>query len=157
MASDGAPTQPAEQPEQGEVGPIEQTLRLVTLVHLLLSSASLAVGSDVQYVIAGVFFVAFVVGMVVAAAAFVIAAGRSRDEDVTVVGAFFLGDRAVPTARKRAFWALVGVQTVVGFTVASLEPFTAVAFSLLVPLLGVGLAGLYGSRHGRFAKRVASQ
>ena len=33
---------------------------------------------------------------------------------------------------------------------ASIRPFTAVAFGILAPMLGLGLMGLWGARHGRF-------
>jgi hypothetical protein len=42
------------------------------------------------------------------------------------------------------------VQVVVAVAVASVRPFTALAFSVLVPMLGLGLMALWAARHGRF-------
>jgi hypothetical protein len=39
---------------------------------------------------------------------------------------------------------------VVAVTAAALRPFTALAFSVLVPMLGLGLMALWAARHGRF-------
>jgi hypothetical protein len=48
------------------------------------------------------------------------------------------------------------VQTVVGVGVAAARPFTALAFSVLVPMFGLGMMALWGARHGTFTPRDAS-
>jgi len=47
----------------------------------------------------------------------------------------------------------LSIQVVVGFTAASFRPFTTVASAVLVPVFGLGLAGLWGARHGSFGPR----
>jgi hypothetical protein len=39
-------------------------------------------------------------------------------------------------------------------TAAAARPFTALAFSVLVPMLGVGLLALWAARHGRFPAKL---
>ncbi len=136
---------------------LERIQLAVTVVHVVLSGLVLGVGESLRYGIAAVFLAAFCAGLVACAVAFVVAASRSRDEEVTVVGAFFLGDGAVPTAVRRRMWSLVAVQVVVGLGVAIASPDTEAIFATLTPLLGIGVAGLLGARHGRFAKRSATQ
>jgi hypothetical protein len=48
-------------------------------------------------------------------------------------------------------WA---VQLVVSLVVASIRPFTAVAFAILVPMFGIGMMGLWSARHGSFPPRL---
>jgi hypothetical protein len=42
---------------------------------------------------------------------------------------------------------------VAGLAGAIARPFTTLAFGILTPMLGLGLNGLWGSRHGRFGPR----
>jgi hypothetical protein len=87
--------------------------------------------------------------------AYVRALGRSRDEAVTVAGLFFLGGDVAPPGHTRLLRAIAGVQGAVAVLAASLRPFTALAFSVLAPMLGLGLMALWAARHGTFpAKSV---
>ena len=45
-------------------------------------------------------------------------------------------------------------QAAIAATAAALRPFTSVAFAVLAPMWGLGLAGQWGARHGHFAPRV---
>jgi hypothetical protein len=56
---------------------------------------------------------------------------------------------------RRHLTAALAVQVAAALTVASLRPFTSAAFAILVPMYGLGLAGLWGARHGRFGPRSA--
>ena len=82
--------------------------------------------------------------------AYVLAIGRSRYEAVTMGGLFFLGDDVAPADVTRLLRGALGVQVVVAVAVASVRPITALAFSVLVPMLGLGLMALWAARHGRF-------
>jgi len=82
--------------------------------------------------------------------AYVLAIGRSRYETITMGGLFFLGDDVAPPDVTRLLRGALVVQVVVAVTVAALRPFTALAFSVLVPMLGLGLMALWAARHGRF-------
>jgi hypothetical protein len=45
------------------------------------------------------------------------------------------------------------VQVVFGLIAASIRIYTPVAFGLLVPMYGLGLAGLWGATYGTFPER----
>ena len=82
--------------------------------------------------------------------AYAAAIGRSRYQTITMGGLFFLGDDVAPLDVTRLLRGALGVQVVVAVTAAALRPFTALAFSVLVPMLGLGLMALWAARHGRF-------
>lgn len=129
----------------------------VTAIHVVLTAVSLIGSGTVRGIVAIVFVIMFFLGSVVFVAAFVMAANRSRTEDVSVAGVFFLSDGAVATTDRRLFLGCVGVQTVVSLAAATAALFTAVAFSLLVPLLGLGLAALFGARTAVFPPKPPDQ
>jgi hypothetical protein len=84
--------------------------------------------------------------------ALVVAAGRSREREMTVAGLFLLQGSAPRDVRRRLLGALAA-EVVVGLSVAIARPFTSLAFGLLVPVYGLALAGLWGARHGTFPPR----
>jgi hypothetical protein len=96
----------------------------------------------------------FVVGMVAFLVAYARAIGRSRTEQVEILGVYFLGGGAAPPPVRRALLSDFAVQVVVAVVTASIRPYTAVAFGVLVPMLGLGLAGLWGATHGAFGARA---
>lgn len=82
--------------------------------------------------------------------AYAVAIGRSRYETVTMGGLFFLSEGVAPPDVTRLLRGVLVVQVVVAVVAASVRPFTALAFSVLVPMLALGLMALWGARHGRF-------
>jgi len=96
--------------------------------------------------------VLFVAGFIAFVWAYAVAVGRSREEVISVAGVWFLSG-SVPSGVRRQCFAALAVQVVVVVTAASLQPFTAVAFGVLAPLYGLGLAGLWAARHGTFPPR----
>jgi hypothetical protein len=82
--------------------------------------------------------------------AYALAIGRSRYETIAMGGLFFLGEGVAPPDVTRLLRGALGVQVVVAVTAAAVRPFTALAFSVLVPMLGLGLMTLWAARHGRF-------
>ncbi|CAN5183122.1 hypothetical protein BH18ACT4_BH18ACT4_10820 [soil metagenome] len=100
--------------------------------------------------------VLFAVGCAVFLWAYALAVGRSRSDSIGIGGLYFLaGDTAPRPVRTRLMIALA-VQVVVAVAAASLRPFTPIAFGILVPMFGLGLAGLWGARHGEFPSNVAT-
>lgn len=77
---------------------------------------------------------------------------RSRDEQVTMPGLFFLSGTAPGVVRFRLRLAL-GVQVLLAVAAASIRPYTAVAFAVLAPVLGLGAMAAWGARHGSFPPR----
>ena len=97
--------------------------------------------------------VAFGAGCIVYLLAYATAVARSRTDAIGLGALFFLAEGAAPLAVRRSFWLWTPVQVVVGVGAAAVRPFTAVAFGVLVPIVGLSLMGLWGARHGRFPAR----
>jgi hypothetical protein len=89
--------------------------------------------------------------------AYALAIGRSRYETITMSGLFFLGEGVAPPDVTRLLRGAFGVQVVVAVTAAAVRPFTALAFSVLVPMLGLGLMALWAARHGRFPAKPSER
>ena len=81
------------------------------------------------------------------------AADRSRDEELSVAGLWFLAGGSAPRAVQRDLLLPLGLQVVVGVATAAVRPFTPLAFGILVPLYGLGLAGVWGAAFGTFGPR----
>ena len=73
---------------------------------------------------------------------------RSSQGDDIVVGNLFLFEGQVPKDVRRHLFGSVGVCLVITAVTASANP-----FGVLVPMLPVGLIGLWGARHGTFGPR----
>jgi hypothetical protein len=84
--------------------------------------------------------------------AIAVAAQRSRTAEMGIGGLFFLAGSAPSDVRRHLLGSL-GVQTAVALLTASLRLFTPLAGGILVPMLGLGLCGLWGARHGSFPAR----
>jgi hypothetical protein len=97
--------------------------------------------------------VLFAVGSAAFLWAYAVAVSRSQYEVVTMGGVFFPGSDVIPARAVRTLRLALAVQVVVAVAVAAARPFTAAAFAVLVPMLGLGLMALYGARFGRFATK----
>jgi hypothetical protein len=108
----------------------------------------------VPYAVLGI--LAFLGGCAAFLWSFAIALGRSRSEELSVAGLYFLTGSAPKAVQRRLLGALV-VQSVIVVAAAFAQPFTAVAFGVLAPMLGLGLIGLWGARYGTFPERDDSR
>lgn len=86
--------------------------------------------------------------------AFLIAVARST-EDAIGIGGLYFGAGSAPKDVQRHLMASLAIQVAVAFTTASIRIFTSLAFGILVPVWGLGLAGMWCARHGEFAPRDA--
>lgn len=84
--------------------------------------------------------------------AYAVGLERSRSEELAVTGIYFLAGSSPKPVRLSLLGALF-VQLAVALLAASLRPFTSVAFGILVPMYGLGIAGLWGARHGTYPPR----
>ncbi len=90
----------------------------------------------------------FAASIVVWIWAFGVAVVRSsRGDDIAVGNLFLFEGQTPPGVRKQLFWS-VGVCLAITAITASANP-----FGVLVPMLPVGLIGLWGAKHGRFKIR----
>ncbi len=130
-----------------------QRVSLVATVVLAVSAvAAVAVPDTLALPYAVLSLAYFVAGFVTFVWSYAVAVGRSRAEVLSVAGIYFLAGSAPGEVKRRLLGALGG-QTVVVVAAAAIRPFTAVAFGVLAPLLGLGLTGLWGARHGTFPAR----
>lgn len=108
----------------------------------------------------GVSIGCFAVGVVVFLWGYWTAVQRSRQDNIAVASLYFLVDNCAPKNVFRIMNSLLAVQVVVGVTTASIrsstdgEPGSTLAFGILVPMLGLGLNGLWGSYYGAFRPRL---
>lgn len=77
---------------------------------------------------------------------------RSRYELIGVGGLYFLAGCA-PRSVRLSMMAALAVELVVALAAASVRPFTASAFGILVPVYALGLSGAWGARYGIFPPR----
>jgi hypothetical protein len=107
---------------------------------------------DVVVITVVVSLVLFAIGTAVFFVAYVKAIGRSRYEAIGMGGLFFLAGTAPRKVQAVLLGSLV-VEVVVGLVAATVRIYTPVAFALLVPMYGLGLAGLWGATYGTFPPR----
>lgn len=117
--------------------------------------AAVAVGSaDAVFVTTSLLL--FLAGCVLFALDLVIAAGRSRDVAMGIGGLFFLAGSAPSVVQRHLLGSLVTQVVValvaagVGFARIDDRQLNALAFGVLVPILGVAACGLWAVRWGMF-------
>src|SRR5207342_3241548 len=121
------------------------------IANLLFALTALPVAAGVdslEPVAIGTALVLFAASLVVWVWAFAIAVARSSRGDDIVVGNLFLFEGQVPKGVRWHLFSSVGVCLVITAVTASADP-----FGVLVPMLPVGLIGLWGARHGVFRAR----
>ena len=84
--------------------------------------------------------------------AFLIAVQRSRTDAIGIGGLYF-GAGSAPKGVQRQLMGSLAVQVLVALVTASIRVFTSLAFGILVPVWGLGLAGLWCARYGEFSPR----
>jgi nitrogen fixation-related uncharacterized protein len=144
-------------PDEGAGEGLVRADAWATLVFAVVSVAAAIAPDPLEYVAVPVDVVLFVAGCSAFLWAYAVAIGRSRYDDLTMAGVFFLSDRVAPARVTRALRLLLAAQVVVGLATAAARPFTAVAFGVLVPMLGLGLMALWGARHGSFPAKPAPE
>lgn len=127
-----------------------------TALFGLVAVTAAATGSKaLEITSAAISVVLFAAGCVVFLVAYARAVGRSRTEEVAVAGVYFMMGGSAPRHVRRQLLASLAAQTVVALVTAAVR--WPLAFGILVPTLGLGLAGLWTSTHGAFPdKRVRS-
>ncbi len=125
-----------------------------TAVFVAFAVAGLVWGETIAVLVAVVDLTLFAAGTVAFLWAYAVAVGRSRTDLMGIGGLFFLADSA-PRRVQMAFMIPLALQVVVAIATASARLYTALAFGALVPMYGLGLAGLWGAKYGEFPPRVA--
>jgi hypothetical protein len=122
-----------------------------TAVFVIVSALAVADG-PLRPFVALFDLVLFVLGCLVFVRTLLMAAERSRTEELSVAGIWFLNKSAPPDIQR---WLLgsLAVETVAAFVTAGMRPYTSLAFGVLVPMFGLGLCGLWAVRSGSFPPR----
>jgi hypothetical protein len=103
----------------------------------------------------------FTVGVVAFLWGYWTAVQRSREDNISVAALYFLIDGCAPQAVARRMNLLLMVQVIGGLATALARPSTGadrgstLAFGILVPMMGLGLNGLWGAYYGSFSPRNA--
>jgi len=98
----------------------------------------------------------FAIGCLVFLWAFAIAVERSRTDAIGIGGLFFLAGSAPRRVQVNLMGALA-VQVLVAISTASARIFTTLAFGSLAPVMGLAMAGLWGSKFGTFGVRSPAE
>ena len=103
----------------------------------------------------------FAVGVFTFIWSYALAVERSRTDEVGVANMYLLTGTTAPKPVKRVMSGLLLGQTVicigaaaVGFAQLKGAETNPLAFGILVPMFGMGLNGLWASRHGAFGPRI---
>jgi len=126
--------------------------RVGTVVFVLTAVAAAIHPDGLDVVSMAVAIVLGVAGCAAFARAFVLMAARSRYEELSVAGVYFLLGSAPRAVQVRLLGDLAA-QVVVGLATASARPYSPLAFGVLVPVFGLGMCGLWGTTAGRFPPR----
>jgi hypothetical protein len=101
----------------------------------------------------------FSVGIVAFLWGYWTAVQRSRTDNISVAALYFLVDKCAPRSVARLMNGALGIQVVVAVATAISRTSTdgragsTLAFGVLVPMMGLGLNGLWGATYGTFAPR----
>lgn len=129
-------------------------LTLFGTAALLVTSLSAAAFPDAFGVLhAGLSCVLFAVGTGGLLWGYALGVARSRTDDVSLGGLFFLSAPAAPVRVRRRFRTALTIETVVVVVAAAIRPFGVVAFGVLAPMFALGLMGVWGGRHAVFPPR----
>ena len=116
-------------------------------------AAVVASGGPVRGIAFAVAVALFLAGVVAFVAAYARAVQRSREVVIGIAELFFLaGGVATPDVRLSLLGALF-LQVAVGLGTAIARPYSTLAAGTLAPVYGLGLCGLWASRHGAFPPR----
>ena len=96
----------------------------------------------------------FLAGCAVFVWAFVVAVGRSRTDEISVVNLFLLSGNVPATVRTQLLGSLI-VEIVVAIGTAAARPYTIAATAILAPVYGLAVCGLWAARHAAFPPRTA--
>jgi hypothetical protein len=145
----------AELHDLGEGDGLVRANAWATAVFALVAALAAAFPDPLSPVFVPVSLVLFAAGCVAFVWGYARAIGRSRFEAVDLGGLFFLGGDVAPPRVRRALYALLAAQVVVAVAAAAVRPFTALAFGVLAPTLGLGVMALWAARHGTFPPKPA--
>lgn len=133
---------------------------IFTVLFLVTASLAVAYFEQPWKTIAVVVCLAsFSIGVVAFLWGYWSAVQRSREDNISVAAMYFLIDKCAPSSVARRMNGLLTIQVVAALVTAGLRSSTdgkrgsTLAFGILVPMLGLGLNGLWAAFYGQFAPR----
>jgi hypothetical protein len=106
----------------------------------------------------------FAVGVAAFIWSFWTAVQRSRADDISITQLYLLAGAPTPAPVRKAMVAALGVQVVTATATALARPNgpdgtpgSSLAVGFLVPMLGLGMNGLWAALHGTFGERQLAQ
>lgn len=151
-----------------ETAPGARVIR-VDLIGTALFLAALAVAIPLrahrfaQFLIGGVSMMLFAVGVATTLWAYTRALDRSRVEEVGVANLYLLTGETAPKHIKRTMSSALTIQIVaaiagawIGVVGLDKGDLNALAFGVLVPMFGIGMNGIWASRHGSYGPRLGN-
>jgi len=137
---------------------------IFTVLFLVTASLAVAFFEQPWKTIAVVVCLAsFSVGVVAFLWGYWSAVQRSREDNISVAAMYFLIDKCAPKSVARQMNGLLTMQVLVALVTAGMRSSTdgkrgsTLAFGILVPMLGLGLNGLWAAFHGRFEPRSGAK
>ena len=142
------------------MSPIVRFNCVATAVFCIVAVVAAVSFDDLSRVLVVVVSLAlFAVGVASFLVGYFAAVQRSREEEISVTQLFFMVGSVAGRQVKRLMNGCLVVQSTVGLGTALARPSTdgkagsVLAFGVLVPMLGLGLNGLWVSRYGTFGPR----
>ena len=136
----------------------------LTAIFVIVSVLAVAIfNSPLRRLVAIVDLLLFAIGVATFIWGYFSAVQRSRSDEISVAGLFLLIDGVATKSVMRLMNSALAIQVVVGLGGAIIRRSTdgvsgsTLAFGVLVPLLGLGLNGLWASKYGTFGKRNFGQ
>ena len=123
---------------------------------VVFTPATRAAGVGVDLVLFSIGVAAFIWG-------YFSAVQRSRVDEISVASLYFLSGQVADKQIQKTMNSCLIAQLVIGLAGAIARSSTdgkagsTLAFGVLVPLLGLGLNGLWASKYGTFGKRIFGQ
>ena len=125
-----------------------------TAVFVVTAVAAAAFADGPLETVAFVVAVAmFLAGCLAFVLAYTQAVRRSREVTIGIAQLFFLSGGVAPADVRRSLLGAFGLQVAVGLGTAIARPYSSLAAGTLAPIYGLGLCGLWASRHGVFPPR----
>lgn len=136
----------------------------LTAVFVVITVLAVVVfNSPLRRLVAIVDLLLFAIGVATFLWGYFSAVQRSRSDEISVAGLFLLIDGVASKSVMRVMNSALAIQVTVGLGGAIIRRSTdgvagsTLAFGVLVPLLGLGLNGLWASKYGSFGKRILDQ
>jgi hypothetical protein len=141
---------PSVQRQQSEPGRIVTWSWATTGVFAVTALAVTLGATSLEGVAIAISLTLFAASLAVWAYAFGLAVVRSsHGDDISVPGLFFLSSGSAPAGVRRHLLGSLAASVVVAVVTVKANPFSA-----LVPMLALGLVGLWAARHGTFPPRA---